>query len=498
LGTWKRPIAASSAEARRFFDQGLTLLYGFNRYEALRSFRKAAELDPRAAMAYWGIAMATGPYINMDLEGPLDMKDSCEATRAGLGIPGLNAADRHWLEAAATRCPKYDPVAYARAMRNLAALYPDDPDAQTLYAEALMLPIRWHWYDMRGNPGEGEAEAERILESVMRRFPTHPGANHLYIHAVESSTTPERGVASAQRLMGAVPAAGHMVHMPAHIWLVLGDYQMAADVNERAAQVDRDYFTRTGVSGGYFMYYMHNVNFIVYARAMQGRWKATADALQQMSEGAGKVGAVMPEAAGIFDAVITQTLLRMYRWDDVLAKPAPKSGDSTALAFYHHARGLALEGKGKPDAARSEQAAFEKERVKVDRNMSFGNNKAGPIFDLASATLAARVAATPAESVAKWRQGVALQDLLVYDEPPDWYYPVRESLGAAALRAGDAAGAEQVFREGLRRSPNNGRMLFGLHESLKQQGKMEAAGWVQREFERAWAGADIELRLEEL
>jgi hypothetical protein len=243
---------------------------------------------------------------------------------------------------------------------------------------------------------------------------------------------------------------------------------------------------------------MHNVNFIVYARAMQGRWKATADALQQMSEGAVKVAVIMPEVAGIFNAVITQTLLRMYRWDDVLAKPVPKGDNPAALAFYHHARALALAGKGKTDAARSEQAAFEKERAKVDRNVPFGNNNAGPIFDLASATLSARLAVSPAESVVKWKQAVALQDQLVYDEPPDWYYPARESLGAAALRAGDAAGAEQVFREGLRRSPNHGRMLFGLHESLKRQGKMEAAGWVQREFERAWTGADIELRLEAL
>jgi tetratricopeptide (TPR) repeat protein len=498
LGTWKHPISTSSAEAQKFFDQGLTLMYGFNRYEAMRSFRKAVKLDPRAAMAYWGLAMASGPYINIDLEGKLNMKESCEAAGAGLRAQGLKPVERDWLQAALKRCPNYDPAVYIKAMRALAARYPEDPDAQTLYAEALLLPVRWRWYDNQGNAAEGVAEAEHVLEAVMRRFPMHPGANHLYIHAVESSRTPERAVASAQRLMGATPSAGHMVHMPAHIWLVLGDYEMAASVNERAAEVDRQYFARTGVGGGYFMYYMHNLDFIVYARAMQGRWKATSAAVRQMTDAGRTIAGAMPEMAAIFDVVASQTLLRMYRWDDVLRIAPPKAANPLAQAFYHHARGLALAGKGRRDEARQAQSAFEKERVKVDRNMPFGNNKAGAIFDLAAATLDARVAPSPAGSVAKWKQAVALQDRLVYDEPPGWYYPIRESLGAALLLAGDAAGAEQIFREGLRRSPNNGRMLFGLLESLKRQGKSESAYWAQREFERAWSGADVELKLEDL
>jgi hypothetical protein len=342
LGTWKHPISTATAEAQKFFDQGLTLMYGFNRYEALRSFRKAAELDPRAAMAYWGIAMATGPYINIDLEGELRMKDSCEAAAAGIRLPGLKEVERGWLEAALSRCPRYDPDAYVDAMRAFASRYPDDPDARTLYAEALLLPVRWRWYDLHGNAAPGVAEAEHVLEAVMRRFPTHPGANHLYIHAVESSPTPERAVASAQRLMGTAPAAGHIVHMPAHIWLVLGDYEMAAAVNERAAEVDRQYFARTGVSGGYFMYYMHNLDFIVYARARQGRWKATSAAVRQMTDAGKTIAEAMPEMATIFDVVATQTLLRMYRWDDVLAAAPPKADNPVAQAFYHHSRALAL------------------------------------------------------------------------------------------------------------------------------------------------------------
>src|SRR5947209_4283076 len=259
LGTWTHPIAARSPEAQKFFDQGLVLLYGFNRYEALRSFRKVLVIDPKAAMAQWGIAMALGPYINMDMDPDVHLRGSCDAANAGLRIEAASAVERAWLEAAAARCPDYsEPAKYVAAMRALAARYPDDPDAQTWYAEALMLPVRWRWYGADGKPAPGVEDAERVLESVLRRHPNHPGANHLYIHAVESSTTPERAVPSAQRLMGLAPAAGHMVHMPGHIWLVLGDFQTTVDVNQRAAEVDRQYFAKTGVMGSYYPYYLHN------------------------------------------------------------------------------------------------------------------------------------------------------------------------------------------------------------------------------------------------
>lgn len=195
-------------------------MYGFNRDESFRSFQKAADLDSGAAMAYWGMAAARGPYINMDMDPAYQIKESCAAAAKGLSLPGVTAADRAWLKATKTRCPDFaNPSAYIREMHDLAASQPDDPDAQTLYAEALLIRTRWEWYE-HGRAAEGVAEAERILEQVLRRFPYHPGANHLYIHAVESSPTPERAVPSAQRLMGIVPSAGHLVHMPGHIWLV--------------------------------------------------------------------------------------------------------------------------------------------------------------------------------------------------------------------------------------------------------------------------------------
>ncbi len=497
LGNWKHPIATRNPETQKFFDQGLILLYGFNRPESARSFRKAAELDPQAPMALWGLAMALGPYINMDMDPDVNVKASCDAVNAGLRVTG-NSNERAWLEAAAARCPDFsDPGRYVRAMRELAAQRPDDPDAQTLYAEALMLPVRWKWYSLDGKPADGVAETERILEQVLRRYPDHPGANHFYIHAVESSPTPERAVPSAQRLMGIVPAAGHIVHMPGHIWLLLGDFNNTVAVNERAAEVDRQYFAQTGVTGGYSSYYVHNLHFAMYARSMQGRIAGTKKAEQQMSEGLKTMAATMPEMADAFGSLILLAEVRMLQWDDVLATAQPKTSPASA-AVWHYARAMAFAGKSEASAAQREQAEFEKLRKTLDRNIPLGNNPLGPVLDLASAALQARLESSPAKAIPLWRRAVELQDALIYDEPPPWYYPIRESLGAAILLSGDAAGAEAVFRDGLRRSPNNGRMLFGLLESLKAQRKAEAIPWVQREFEAAWKGADLQLRLKDL
>lgn len=497
LGIWRHPIATRSPEAQKFFDQGLALLYGFNRYEAMRSFRKASELDPRAPMTFWGMAMAFGPYINMDGDSDVKLKESCDAVQAGLKIAANGSVDRAWLEAAQTRCPDFsDPSRYVLAMRDLAARMPDDPDAQTLYAEALMIPVRWKWYSPDGKPAPGVEEAERVLERVLLRHPDHPGANHFYIHAVESSPTPQRAVPSAQRLMGIVPAAGHMVHMPGHIWLVLGDFNNTIAVNERAVAVDRQYFAQTGVMSAYGMYYLHNLQFIVYTRGMQGRAAETRKTAQEMSAALKEVAGAMPEMADVISTWLALAELRARLWEDVLRTEEPKT--PPAAAVWRLARALAFAGKGQENEASKEQSEFERLRKTLDRDVPWSTNKLGDVMDFASVALTARMDSSPARAVPLWRKAVAMQDALVYDEPPAWYYPVRESLGAALLLSGDAAGAEAVFREGLRRSPNNGRMLFGLLESLKAQHKTDAAQWVQREFETAWKGADIDLRLTDL
>jgi tetratricopeptide (TPR) repeat protein len=298
--------------------------------------------------------------------------------------------------------------------------------------------------------------------------------------------------------MGIVPAAGHIVHMPGHIWLVLGDYNNTVAVNERAVEVDRQYFAQTGMMSSYFAYYLHNQQFILYARAMQGRLADTRKAAREISESLAEMAKTMPEMAEVFGVFVTLSQLRMCRWDELIVADRPKSENPLTLAMWHYGRALAYAGKRQFDEARREQPEFEKLRNALDRNMPWDTNKLGDVMDLASAALAARLESTPAMAVPKWKHAVALQDALAYDEPPAWYYPIRESLGAALLLSGDAAGAETVFREGLRRSPNNGRMLFGLLESLKAQRKHDAIAWVQREFEAAWKGADVELRIGDL
>jgi tetratricopeptide (TPR) repeat protein len=491
LGIWKHPIGTKNAEAQKFFDQGLVLLYGFNRPEAIRSFRKVLELDPKAAMAYWGIAMAMGPYLNMDMDPDLDTKKACAESDAGLKI--ASAADRPWLEATSARCPDFsDPAKYVAAMKTVAQKFPDDPDAQTWYAEALMLPIRWRWYDVNGNPGPGIQDAERILEATLLRYPDHPGANHFYIHAVESSPTPQRAVPSSQKLMGIVPWAGHMVHMPGHIWLVLGEFNTTVDVNTRAAQVDREFFEKTGMMSSYYGYYLHNLQFILYARSMQGRVAETKKAAMAVKEAGQPMASMMPEMIDVFDLTALFSALRNYQYEEVIATPKPASKNLVAEWGWRYARGVALAAKDRKKEARAEFEAFQK--VAIDRNSLWGINPMSGVADLATAVFEARLDGSPA----KWRKAVECQDKLVYDEPPAWYYPVRESLGASLLLSGDAAGAEEVFRDGVRRSPHNGRMLFGLLESLKAQKKLEAAAWVQREFETAWKGSEIVLKIRDL
>ena len=502
LGAWHHAIATRNAEAQKFFDQGLSLLYGFNRYEALRSFRKVAELDSQAAMAYWGIAMALGPHVNMDGDGDVDLKTGCEALQTGLRLAGVAEGERAYLEAAATRCPAYDPAKYITAMKALAARYPDDLDAQTFYAESLMIPIRWKWYAADGTPAAGELEAEHALEGVIRRWPLHAGANHFYIHAVESSKTPECAVPSAQRLMAIVPAAGHLVHMPGHIWLVLGDWETAASVNERAAELDRRYFAASNVTtSAYSGYYVHNLHFILYARLMQGRRAESLRAAEDLERGMAPMMAAMPAMAPAMQPLAAWPVfaqVRLGEWDAVMKLPRPDEKLSIGLAMWHYARVLALVARGDRAEAVQEQRGFEDARAKAPADSGWGNNRAADVLAMAGEILAARVADSPALAVPHWERAVAMQDALIYDEPPAWYYPVRESFGAALLRAGRAGDAEAAFREGIARIPRNGRMLFGLMESLRAQGKNDAAELVRREFDAAWQKADVKLTIDSL
>jgi len=496
LGVYSHRIVTSNAEAQKFFDQGLNLLYGFNRYEALRSFRKAAGLDPKSVMPLWGIAMALGPHINMDMDGDVNLKEGCEALAKAKTL-AASAYERGYVESAASRCPEYKPKAYSDAIRQLYNRNPDDLDAATLYAESLMIPVRWKWWNTDGSPAGEMAKAVRILEQVMRRNPVHPGANHFYIHAVEMSPSPERAIPSAQRLMGIVPSAGHLVHMPAHIWIILGDWETAATVNERAAQVDREYFAKTGVQSGYIGYYVHNLHFIAYSRAMQGRAGDAIAAADLIAKESAPVIDSMSEMIDSFIAYPTFIRVRFGRWDEILAAPKPPDKLLASTAVWHWSRALAYTVRHDKASAAREANLFRAAKAKVPATWPWVNNKAAEMLGLADLILEAR-RSDEAAAGEYWRRAVDLQDRLIYDEPPPWYMPLRESLGGSLLRAGQPARAESVFREGIRRSPRNGRMLFGLMKSLEAQNKKEATDFVRKEFEQCWKSADVKLRVEDL
>ena len=451
-------------------------------------------------MPHWGIAMVFGPHVNMDFDGDVDMAKSCEAVKAARALfQKASERERAYIEAASARCPEYRPEAYQKAMRDLARRYPDDLDAATFFSESLMIPARWKWWKPDGTPAPGVEEAISVLESVMRRDPDHPGANHFYIHAVEMSPSPERAIPSAQRLMSVVPSAGHLIHMPGHIWLLLGQYELAADLNVRAAELDQQYAQTTGITGTYYAgSYVHNLDFVAYNRCMEGRMADSLAAAQRLADAVSPMGPQMPMMADAFELWPMFALLRFGRWDQVLQIKPPDPHLPASKAMWHFGRGTALAATGKREEAHKERDAFEAARREMPRNWQWTLNDATRVLDVASAVLEARLAENDSAALALWEKAAHAQDALSYDEPPSWFYPVRESQGGALLRTGHAREAEATFREGLRRNPRDGRLLFGLMESLREQGKNEAAGMVRIEFQEAWKNADVTLNAEDL
>ncbi len=462
-------------------------------------------------MAWWGVALAVGPNYNL----PVDPEHEKIAVSAIEKAKSLDAdapqIEKDYVDAMAHRFsgdanPDYHQLGidYSRDMRELSHKYPDDLDAATLFADSLMNLRPWKLWNADGTPAEGTGEIVATLEGVLRRDPHHMGAMHLYIHAVEASPNPERALPYAEQIAQLAPAAGHLVHMPAHIYERTGNFDGARAQNAAGAKADEDYAAATGAQGLYMMmYYSHNLHFGAISASMQGHCAEAKQFAGRLAENLRPALNDMPMVQP-FVAMPLAISVRCKQWDDVLAAAEPAEQTPTLKAFWLYSRGIALTVRGKTsEASALEQqlAAIEKATSRDDLFMPPVENHTWQIYHIADDVLAARIAAAKGDkpgAIELLRDAVAGQDKLLYDEPADWYYPVRESLGGMLLETGDLKGAELVFREDLERNPRNPRSLFGLAEDLARQHRDYEASWVKQQLQSAWHGADVELKVEDL
>ena len=489
-------VSTKNGEAQRYFDQGMAYLYGFNHEAAVRSFGKAGEIDPDLAMAWWGVALALGPNINLDID-PDREKQAYDAVQTAM----TKHATPKERDIIATLAKRYsnDPQAdlkklavdYSDAMGELSKKYPDDLNLATLYAESMMDLHPWKLWSHDGIPAPGTERIVAVLESVLARDPNHLGANHYYVHAVEGSPHPERARKSADRLRTLAPASGHLVHMPAHIYERTGNYAGAAEANEKAAAVDRKFIAKNGSGGIYpLMYYNHNLQFGTASYLMDGNYEG---AKRLGDEFGANAASIAREMQMVESAAATPLLvrLRFAKWSAVIGMPLATSGPmSTVLS--HFARGVAFARMGDLPAAAREQKAFEDALKSVGDDPGFYQNPPKAIAKIAGGILDGRIAEAEgdhAKAIRAYERAVEAEDALDYDEPPDWFYPTRETLGGALLRDGQFAAAEKVFRDDLKRNPENPRSLFGLAEALKKQTK--SAANVTAEFHRRWHGGAL-------
>ena len=511
LGNLHHPVSTHNPEAQKFFDQGLRLIYAFNHDEAARSFQRAAELDPKLAIAYWGIAEAVGPNYN-DPASDDRFKQAHEAIQKAVDLSAnASPSEQAYIAAMAKRFPA-DPAAdrrkaaedYRDAMREVTKKFPDDVDAATLFAESGMNLHPWGLWHHDGTPEAGTEEIVATLESVIRRDPDHLGALHYYIHAVEASTSPERALPAANKLAALAPGAGHIVHMPAHVYIRTGDYAAAVKTNEDAAEVDRAYIKAGGAPGIYtMMYYSHNLHFIAMCSAMNGNFPEAKKNADMLAAHVGPSVKDMPPLEG-FMTIPMAVDLRFHHWADIMKMPQPDPDMKTTTVFWHFARGMALAATGKVADAEGEYKIVSAAEAATPPDAVFNmpiNNRTKDILKIAEDVLGAKIALAKKDSpaaIGMLRDAVAIQDTLKYGEPPDWFFPVRESLGAALLMNGSAAEAEKVFRDDLDRNPRNPRSLFGLQQALKAQNQAYDAGFVEDQFKASWKGGMNELKLEDL
>ncbi len=508
IGRHKHPVSTKNVEAQKFFNQGLSMVYGFNHGEAIRSFRRAAELDPQLAMAHWGIALALGPNINATMDSDAH-KQAWDAVRAAVKLSTkASPRERDYIRAISARYsadPKADIAPfqrkYAEAMRELVKKHPDDLDARTLFAESLMNLYPWKLWTLDGKPSPVTEEVIAALDYVLERDPEHIGACHYTIHAVEASPTPQRGLVAARSLAPLTPAVGHLVHMPAHIYMRTGDYEAAAVTNILAAEADKQYIANGGVDGMYRAYWAHNLHFISAARSMQGRYRESLEAAGETLRVMAPLGNAVPG----FEPPAAAALLvpvRFRDWEKVLAAPEPPKDQKTMHNLWVFARGMAYAAKKDLANAIREREKFREGVLALPDDRTYGINQEKAVMKLPLLLLDAKIAEARGDlpqALGHLREAVLAEDSLAYNEPPDWYYPPsREAFGGLLLRMNRGKDAEEVFREDLRRNQRNGRSLFGLYESLKQQKRVDQASMVLPLYEKAWEKADKPLTASDL
>jgi tetratricopeptide (TPR) repeat protein len=512
MGDYHRVIDTKDPGAQRYFDQGMVLAFGFNHAEAIRSFRAAQKLDPSCAMCFWGEALATGPNINVTAKGkaimsPEEQVAAFKALEDAVTLTnGKPDIERDLIQALTKRyapAPVDDRTAldqaYAAALGELVTKYPADDDIAAMYAEAWMNTMPWNYWSDSETPRPEIVPVIAALESTIARSPKHPLALHLYIHAMEASSTPQKAEAAADTLYKLVPGSGHLVHMPAHIFWRVGRYNDAAEANVQAAKVDEDYIAACNAQGFYpAMYYPHNIHFLWAASSMQGQGKVAIEAARKVAANVRLEQIDQFPTVEFFHTIPLLSLVQFGHWDEILTEPQPRADLAFSNAIWHYARGIALANKGDIRGAKSEQAALVplKANEKV-MNLDGSDYPASQLLAIADNLLLGEIALASGDStaaVAKFTAAVASQDALPYTEPPFWYYPTRQSLGAALLKAGKAAEAEAVYRKDLEVYPHNGWSTFGLIQALDAQKKTADADMQREHFKAMWQFADIELK----
>ena len=502
LGSLHHPITTTSEQAQRYFDQGLRLVYTFNHEEAIRSFEAAAQLDPQAAMPYWGIALALGPNINSVMEKK-DERRAIEMAQKARRLAGhIAPAEQAYIEALVTRYVGRKGVkrkgldeAYAKAMRSVAQRFPEDGDAATLFAEALMDLRPWDFWKPDGRPQPGTDEIVNTLESVLAKNPDHPGACHFYLHAVEASLQPERALPCAERLPGLMPGAGHLVHMPAHIYMRVGKYHEAVEGNRQAAHVDEQYFASQHPTGEYADgYYRHNLHFLWASLAMEGRnveaMKAARDVAATITvEEVGK-----DRSKELYLPTPIFSMIRFGRWEELLKEPAPPKGLRLMDGMWRLGRGLALVATGRLSGAEGEHVVLAGLTKQIRRDRTTEEKTQRALLKIAERILSGEIAARRQryeDAIRLFEEAIKMEEALPYSEPPLWPLSVRHHLGAVLLLAERPSDAEAVYHADLLRHPDNGWALTGLIQSLRAQQKNDQAAEAEDRFKKAWAHADF-------